>query len=477
LASIKDTLVRVFRPGRRRVEPHRESIPYPASGYLATSGIGNQKILFKPNPRNLRYFSRTPIARRAINVIKNNVAMLGWHIAPIQGVVMNSEIDRQIKMVNNVFCSPNNDDNFLSFSQQIIEDFLVGAAAIEVNMSGDPERPVWLWPVDGLSIQIYPGWAGGKSEARYLQTLSWGNVAQFSGQGVQLRDDELIYIRPNPNTATPFGFGPLEIAFESISRGLATGRFAGRLAANALPPFMLDLGEVDKNFLNSWRTYWTNDIEGAGKVPIIGTEVSPGTDPGKSRGANVLKLFPEGDAGLFLKYQEFLRTEIAAAFDISNMNLNIEKDVNRSTSEVSEDKDWDGAIKPVASVLKCHFDSHIIRRAFGFSQIEFNWTSLDREDEYSNAQIKKIYYDLNVFTPNQIRAKIGEPHDASIWGDLNSADVEIAKMAARGAASVDDPSLPKQVNPPKASGDQTSHAPARPDRSTPGGVHQRGSRS
>jgi hypothetical protein len=475
--GIADTIVRVFRPGRRRQEPNRESAAYPSTGYLATTGVGAQKILFKPNPRNLRYFSRTPIARRAINSIKAPVSMLGWSIEPITGVKTNSEIERQIKLVTDTLMKPNNDDNFISFLQQVIEDFLVGAAAIEVNMSGDPDRPVWLWPVDGLSIQIYPGWAGGRSEARYLQTVGYGNIAQGVGQGVQLRDDELIYIRPNPNTASPFGFGPLEIAFNSISRGLATGNFAGKLAANALPPFMLDLGEIDKNLLNSWRKYWVNEVEGSGQVPIIGTEVGAGSETGKSRGATAIRLYPEGDSALFLGYQEFLRTEIAAAFDLCNFNLNIERDVNRSTSEVGEDRDWDHAIKPIGSVLKCHFDSHIIRRAFGFSQIEFKWNGFDREDEYSTAQIKKLYYDINVLTPNQIRMQLGEPHDDGIWGDLNAADVEIAKMAARGAAVVDDPSLPKPANTPKTPGDQTSHAPARPDRSTPGGVHQRGSRS
>jgi len=475
--ALIDNLLKVFRPGRRRKEPGRETVPWPGMNLATFSTVNSGRVAFKPNPRNLRYFSHSPIARKAINAIKSPAAMLGWTIEPITGVKHNSEIDRQIKLVTDMFMHPNNDDNFLTFVQQVIEDFLVGGGAIEVNAGGDPDRPVWLWPVDGLSIQIYPGWAGGKSEARYLQTLSYGNFAEVPGQGVQLRDDELIYLRPNVTSASPFGFGPLEIAFNSISRALATAQFAGKLAANALPPFMIDLGEVDKNLLNSWRKYWRDEIEGQGAVPIIGTEVATGIDPGKTRGAQAIRLWPDGDTGLFLKYQEFLRTEIAAAFDLSNMNLNIERDVNRSTSEVSEDKDWDTAIKPLASTLKCYFDSHVIRRAFGFSQIEFKWSGMDREDEYSNAQIKKIYYDINVLTPNQIRTQLGEPPDDSVWGDLNSADVEIAKMAARGAAAVDDPDLPKQVNTPKTSGDQRSRVPARPDRSTPGGVHQRGSRS
>jgi hypothetical protein len=33
---------------------------------------------------------------------------------------------------------------------------LVGAAAIELQLGGDKLRPLWMFPVDGLSIQIYP---------------------------------------------------------------------------------------------------------------------------------------------------------------------------------------------------------------------------------------------------------------------------------------------------------------------------------
>ena len=92
-----------------------------------------------------------------------------------------------------------------------------------------------------------------------------------------------------------------------------------KLAGNALPPFMLDLGEVTGDVVRTWRSYWTNEVEGEGKIPIIGTELVGGSAAAnKARGPNVLKLYPEGDKALYLAYQEFLRTEIAAGFDLCN---------------------------------------------------------------------------------------------------------------------------------------------------------------
>lgn len=447
MAVIPEGLRKFFRRGRPRHEPQRETLAWPNLNVLGQASPAANRIVYKPTPRNLRYFSRTPIAHRAINAIKMPLSMLEWEIVPSEGITENSEIKRQIELVTQCFQQPNRDDNYLSFIQQIVEDILVGAGACEINSrGGDPERPVWLWPTDGLSIHIYPGWAGGRSEARYLQTVGYGSYSVGAGQGVQLRDDELIYIRPNPTTAMPFGYGPLEIAFNSISRQLATGQFAGKLASNARPSIMLDLGDVDQNYLNAFRHYWLHEIEGEGKTPITGSGIVPGQTQGKGSGAQVLKLFPDGDNALFLKYQEFLRTEIAAAFDISNMNLNLERDVNRNTAEVMENKDWDNAIKPMAALLKSHFDNDVIRKGFGFSQIEFKYVGLDREDELQTAQINKLYFDMNVLTPNQIREKLGEPREESTWGDRVAADIEIAKLAARGSKLIFDPELPQLID-------------------------------
>lgn len=440
--AVLDFLTKPFRRGRRRYEPPRETLPWPALSMIGEASPRTNRVIYKPVAKNLRYFSRTPIARRAINAIKNPITQLEWEVVPRDDVPINSELQRQIDIATACLSTPNDDDDFELMAAQVIEDILIGAGAIEIGISGDQDRPLWLWPVDGLSIQIYPGWNGGKNEARYLQTVGYGSYTTSSAQGVQLRDDELIYMRPNPTTATPFGFGPIEIAFNSIARQLATAEFSGKLANNALPPFMLDLGEVTPDVIRTWRKYWTNEVEGEGKVPIIGTEMSNQTgQAGKTRGPNVLRLHPEGDAALYLQYQEFIRQEIAAAFDLSNMNLNIERDVNRNTAEVLQDRDWVHAILPCARLYSSRITTKGLWQALGFYQLIFRFKGLDREDESSTADILTKYYDRNVFTANEIRSKLGEPPAENAWGDMTVADVEIAKMAARNTAIIDDPDL------------------------------------
>ncbi len=117
--------------------------------------------------------------------------------------------------------------------------------------------------------------------------------------------------------------------------------------------------------------------------------------------------------------------------------------MNRNTSEVSEDRDWDQAIKPAAQAVQSHLTREALHGRLGFSQLVFRFVGLDREDEEATAKIFETYYKNNAITPNEHREAMGKPPLKSKFGDMTYADVEIAKDAARGAAQVLDNNLTK----------------------------------
>ena len=424
------------RLGRPPAEPHRDTFAFPN---LVQIGRVNQinGLVYKPSPRNLRYFSRTPHARRAINAIKNPIKMLEWEIAPIRDLDWNSELERQAEIAYNCFANPNPSDDFQSLLEQILEDRCLGAAAVETQTGGDAERPLRMWPVDGQSIQMYAEWDGDPKAPRYAQTLGYGS--DFGGgQIIRLLDDELMYLRPNPNTATPYGYGPLEIAFDTISRLLSVGKFAGNVAGNQRPSIGLDFPGMTVDQLQVIRSFWRNEVEGNGQVPMFGSSVAA---DGKAQGMTVHRFYPEGDSGLYLKYQEMLQRELATAFDLSPQNFGIERDVNRDTAEVSQDRDWNQAIKPTAHDIAKAFTRHCIQKKLGFSQLCFRFKGLDREDELATARIFDLRYKGNSITPNQVRARFGEDPLDNEWADMTYADTQIALWAARGVGQVMDNNL------------------------------------
>jgi HK97 family phage portal protein len=418
--------------GRPRHEPDRVTAQYARMQQIGSWNLRDSRPMIKPAPANLRYFSRTPYATRAIQFYTRSICSLDWEVKVKNGVTENSEIRRQIDVTSACMFSPNNDDSFQSLLQQVIEDLLVcGAGAIEQQMGGDKLRPLWMWPVDAMSIQIYADWDGSSTKPRYCQTLGFGNVGV--AQGRDLLNGELVYIRDRISTDSPFSFGALEVAFESINRLLGVSSFAGDVAANADPQNLIFLEKADQSTIEAFRGYWRNDIEGQGQTPIVG-----GSD------AKVLNLRGTTDEALFLKYQEFVIREIAVAFGISPQNLGVEHNINRNNGEVSEDRDWDLSIKPVTKTIAAYLNREVIWGKLGYSQIMLTPGGLDREDEKATADIFKIEYDANAITPNEYRARRNMPPMESDWGDLTSADVQIAIKGAQGAKAINPDLLTKE---------------------------------
>lgn len=407
---------------RRRHEPHRKTEIYARLKQIGSWNLKDSRPTIKPVPANLRYFSRTPYATRAISLYSRPISMLDWQVTPRPDVKENTEIMRQIEVVSNCLHNPNNDDSLASLLQQLVEDICVcGAGALEQQIGGDKMRPLWLWPVDALSIQIFADWNGEPNEPRYCQTYGYGNVGVAEGR--RLLNKDLIYMRDRPTTDSPFAFGALEVAFQSINRLLGAAEFAGDVAANANPENLVFIKGASQNEIEGFRAFWRNEIEGQGNVPIIG-----GDD------VKVLALRGSKDESLFLKYQQFVIREIATAFGISPQNLGVEADVNRNTSEVAEDRDWDLGIKPMAKMIARYINREAIWGLLGFSQIELTPGGLDREDEEATSRIYKIEYEGNAITPNEYRARHNQPPLKSAWGDMTYADAQIAIAGARGAA-------------------------------------------
>lgn len=421
-----DRLAQALWAGRLRKAPGRATTAYARLMNLGSIRYQKDRPLIKPTPSNLRMFSRTVYARRAINRVKGAIAGLDWEIVPKAEAKENSELRRQIRVATDCFNRPNNDDSFRTLIEQCVEDYLIGGAgAIEQELGGDPIRPLWMWPVDALSIQIYAAWSGDRNEPRYLQTQGYGNVGGV--QGVSLLNDQLIYIRKDPNTENPFGYGCLEVAFNSINRQLGVADYAGNLTSNSQPENLLQLMGMDRATLDAFRDWWRTEIEGQGQTPIVGGDE-----------VKVHKLRGASDDALYLKYQEFLLREIATAFELSPQNLGVEADVNRNTSEVGDDRDWDGIIIPTARNFASYLTREAIEGKLGFSQLEFRFLGLDREDELNLANVFEVEYRNNATTVNEYRAQRGRPPMKSAWADLPYADVEIAIKGAQGA---------KQVNP------------------------------
>jgi HK97 family phage portal protein len=350
----------------------------------------------KPTPVNLRRFAETPLVRRAINVLKDRISSLDWQVRLKRGFSAAdiSDVQERLKALRRALEEPNTGDSFRTLIEQILEDALVGGfGAIEMELTGDTKKPFDLWAVDGATIQINPKWDGQPESIRYAQTTGLpGTNSQ-----VFLRDDQLIYMRMNPRSHTPFGLGPLEVAFETVNSFLATHRYAGNLASNSVAQYALWLNETTPIEHERLIRWWQDEIEGTGRVPLLSTEQKP----------EVLRFASGTDADLRLSWQEFLIRMVANAFSLPPMLLGLEREVNRTTAAEQTDEAFRSAVVPLAKLLAEHLTRDLFAKKLGWREFEFVFNELDAPDELTELQVQTQLLAAGVLTVNEVRSMRG----------------------------------------------------------------------
>jgi phage portal protein BeeE len=370
------------------------------------TGAAAEMAMPKRTPANLRRFAETPVARRAINCVKDKIASMDWQVRVRRGYDPATVEDCAARLNALRLCleEPNGADSFRTLWEQVIEDVLVGGfGSVEMESTGDAERPFRLWAVDGATIEVDPSWDGDASKPRYAQMVRSGfNGAGLlegygTGERVALRDDELMYIRLNPRSYTAFGLGRLEVAFESIHQFLGAHRYAGRLASNGVVQYCLWLDEATPEQQDRLIRYWQDEVEGTGRVPVLSSEKKP----------EVLRFAQGTDADLRLAWQEFLIRMIANAFDLPAMLLGLQSDVNKSTAAELADEAFQSAVVPVAKLLAEHVTRDLFAKKLGWREFEFCFNELEGRSEGSEVSVQVELLKAGVLTVDEVRAMRG----------------------------------------------------------------------
>jgi HK97 family phage portal protein len=336
------------------------------------------------------------VVRRAINVVKDKIASMDWQIRVRRGYA-GAEVEdaeTRMKVLRQCLEEPNTSDSFRVLWEQVLEDLLVGGfGAVEMEATGDPARPFHLWAVDGATIHIDAKWDGDPAKPRYAQmTGQIGTDAM-----VPLLDDELMYVRLNPRSYTPFGLGRLEVAFETVNQFLSANRYAGKLASNSVAQYALWLNEATPEQHDRLIRWWQDEVEGTGRVPILSCEQKP----------EVLRFAGGTDADLRLQWQEALIRMIANAFDLPPMLLGLESDVNQSTAGEMADEAFQSAVVPVAKLLAEHITRDLFAKKLGWREFEFCFNDLESRDDMEELQMQTTLLNAGVLTVNEVRAMRG----------------------------------------------------------------------
>lgn len=367
----------------------------------------NQPVL-KNTPYNLRRFSETPVPRRAINLIKNAILSRRWRIKPTKEYADNLDPDRElrIRVLTECFKRPNNTESFREWAEAIIEDFLLNGAGVwEHRLTPLAERPFKTWAVDSSTIRIFLDWTESTPDRpRYAQMTGLKGERGI----VTFLSDELGYIRDNVRTATPFGLGKLEVAFNTVNAFLGVQDMSSRAGSDQIHKTWLWWEQtLNPAHIQTIRRHITNELEGQAKLSLIAGAKAPQV-------VSVQAVTPDD---LLLDWQKFLIQIIALSFDMSPQAL-LEERQNRATAQVLQDSDWQSAVVPPAMKIQEGITRFIIHGLLGWKDLEFEFQGLEDADPITRTVIQQRLWSMNSITANEIRESNNMPPLVGPWGKL-----------------------------------------------------------
>jgi phage portal protein BeeE len=227
----------------------------------------------------------------------------------------NSEL---ISILTKILEKPNNEDTRRTFKSAIYEDLVSGdCGCFEVATTGNPYRPLFLFPVDGFSVEFVLD----HKTFKYAQRVT-DSMTSVPIDYQYFTDSELVYLKKQVFTNNPFGLSPIESAFEYIKALTQTFHYSADIASNALPKYMANIKGLQGEQLNAYRSYFVSECMGTPNLPLVSAE-----------DIESAQISPISEEATFKAYMEFVIGIIAICFGIPPEKLSIAKSNDRSTIE------------------------------------------------------------------------------------------------------------------------------------------------
>ena len=309
----------------------------------------------KASVRTLRNLARTPIARSAINQIKDGVLALDWHFVSADG----KEHEKEIELLTRIMKRPNQVNDFQSFIGQELDDMLVlDMGCFEKKKVRSEIQPLYLFPIDAQTIKILEDWDGNPKSPRYEQDVH--------GKQTYFTTEEVAVMTKNEFTHSWFGLSPTEQAWRHIQYLVDCQAYANDIASNAMPKYLVSLGEkAGEDELRKLRMYIANEVQGQSTLAIFG-----------SKTLDSKQVSPIGDDAACLNWQKMLLQIISVCYRVPAERLGSAISNDRSTVADQEEDFVENTIKPWAQIIENAINHHVVELLGFGNKVRFEFIYL-----------------------------------------------------------------------------------------------------
>lgn len=221
----------------------------------------------------------------------------------------------------------------------------------------------------------------------------------------EFTNDELVRFVDSPNHYGQ-GVSPLELAVFIITASIYSEKFnLDYLKHSNMPPALINLGkEVTDEQRRAFRILWDQETRGEGGLHKI--LFTNGSEMNKDS-VIPMRMFTNVD----LQFMEYLKWTISIkcmAFQISPQDIGFVQDFHRSTAKVQQELSKGRGLKNLLSLLEGKLNSEIVKTAWKFNDVKFQWQDVDIEDQTSRSVIDGNDQRNGTISANERRAIRGE---------------------------------------------------------------------
>lgn len=349
------------------------------------------------------------LVRIAIETRKDQVSKMPWSFrekASTNKIKSNSKSAAEggrihVDQLTAFFESPDGEHSFDDWLRMIIEDLLV-IDAVTLAATVDGHGTLWIRGepvrrfevIDGATIKRVIDDMGRTPAApavAYQQILKGVPAIDFTA-------DELVYRPRNLRAHKFYGYSPVEQIILTINLALRRQMFTLAYYTDGnVPEAICQAPEMwNTDSIKEFQDWFDSRLAGnaAARRRVMFIPNAGGKD--------ALQFTKEPP--LTSDIDEWLARVVCWAFSISPQALI--KQMNRATAETAKEQSEEEGITPLLNWLSSLIN-FLVRKYFGYDDVEFAWGQRQDENKLEQAQINQIYVQAGVLSVDEVRASLG----------------------------------------------------------------------
>lgn len=317
------------------------------------------------------------------------------------GTTSSTEAASHIEKLTTFFHSPDQEHSFDDWIRMIVEDLLV-IDAVTLAATADDRGTVWsagkelerLEVIDGATIKRVIDDMGRTPSApamAYQQILKGVPAIDFTA-------DELVYRPRNLRAHKFYGYSPVEQIIITINLALRRQMFTLAYFTDGNVPEAICQTPPGwhPDSVKEFQLWWDDKLEGKDGmrrrlifIPNAG-------------GKEAVQFTKEPPLSNDL--DEWLARVVCWAFSLSPQALI--RQMNRATAETAKEQSDEEGITPLLNWL-ASLINELVRKYFGYDDIEFAWGERKDENKLEQAQINQIYVSSGILSVDEVRESLG----------------------------------------------------------------------